>query len=667
MKKNSKNQRSAKSYGKSKKTKHSILKYELQLLALIAIIVISIFSLHTDSIGIVGEYFKKIIFGLFSKTGYLLPYVVFILVLVKINHNLEEVKMKYTIASITLFFGVLLFVSTLGYDFVEESFFINKINMFSANGIKESYGAGIKLSGGGVIGNFLTFLIVKGLGKLGAYVITVALIGCTVVLGTRVSLTEMIRIKKEKILKDREIKNSKKPVAKTKSVQAKETAAPKETEKNPSLVTRKNKNLKFEDFNSDSYIEKKPSQEKTQEIQVSNFNESENITKPAKESPVDLNSNEAKIIEKTMNEKKNSEHSNYTLPKISLLQKNLKSEKGDNREDVLAKAEILENTLNNFGVDAKVIKVSRGPAITMYELQPSPGVKVSKIVNLSDDIALNLAAHQVRIIAPIPGKAAVGIEVPNDDKSIVKLRDVVDTEEFLKFNSKLKFAIGKDISGNPIVGDLAQMPHLLIAGATGSGKSVCVNTLILSILFNANPDEVKLLMIDPKVVELSNYNGIPHLILPVVTDSKKAAIALNWAVQEMVKRYQMFADNGVKDVKSYNVKVKEKNDENMEKMSQIVVIIDELADLMMVAANQVEDAICRLAQMARAAGIHLIVATQRPSVDVITGVIKANIPSRIAFAVSSQVDSRTILDMSGSGKTSWKRRYALLSCRGIKT
>lgn len=311
-------------------------------------------------------------------------------------------------------------------------------------------------------------------------------------------------------------------------------------------------------------------------------------------------------------------------------------------------AKKLEDTLKSFGVDARVINISRGPAVTRYELQPSPGVKVSKIVNLSDDIALNLAAAGVRIEAPIPGKAAVGIEVPNKEMSAVLLRDILESKEFINHPSKLAFSVGKDISGETVVADIGKMPHLLVAGATGSGKSVCINSLIMSILFKASPEEVKLLLVDPKVVELGIYNGIPHLLIPVVTDPKKAASALNWAVQEMINRYKLFADKGVRDLKGYNALLKANNEQGI--LPQIVIIVDELADLMMAAPNDVEDAICRLAQMARAAGMHLVIATQRPSVDVITGVIKANIPSRIAFAVSSQVDSRTILDMGGAEK-----------------
>jgi len=343
-------------------------------------------------------------------------------------------------------------------------------------------------------------------------------------------------------------------------------------------------------------------------------------------------------------QEKKYEH--YQLPPMSLLNESEISKDADDKSEYIEKAKLLEETLNNFNVDAKVISVKKGPSITMFEVQPSPGVKVSKIVGLSDDIALNLATSQVRI-APIPGKAAIGIEIPNKKTSMVTIKEVLSTPEFNQQASKITIGLGKDISGNPIIGDLASMPHLLIAGATGSGKSVCINTIISSILFRATPDEVKFLMIDPKVVELSNYNGIPHLILPVVTDPKKASIALSWAVNEMTRRYKLFAETSVRDMKSYNAKVK---DTEMESLAQIVVIIDELADLMMVAPNQVEDAICRLAQMARAAGIHLIVATQRPSVDVITGLIKANIPSRIAFSVSSSIDSRTIIDMGGAEK-----------------
>lgn len=343
----------------------------------------------------------------------------------------------------------------------------------------------------------------------------------------------------------------------------------------------------------------------------------------------------------------------YIFPPLSRLQKG-KGGGGDSAKELKDTALRLQQTLQTFGVKVTVTDISQGPAVTRYELQPEQGVKVSKIVGLADDIKLNLAATDIRIEAPIPGKAAVGIEVPNKENSAVALRDLLETKEFKEFPSNIAFAVGKDIAGKVVVADIAKMPHMLIAGATGSGKSVCINTLIMSILYKAHPDDVKLIMVDPKVVELSVYNGIPHLLIPVVTDPKKAAAALHWGVSEMEDRYRKFADFNVRDLKGYNQKVEEQREKGVEnappKMPQIVIIVDELADLMMVAPGEVEESICRLAQLARAAGIHLIIATQRPSVDVITGLIKANMPSRVAFSVSSGVDSRTILDMNGAEK-----------------
>lgn len=343
----------------------------------------------------------------------------------------------------------------------------------------------------------------------------------------------------------------------------------------------------------------------------------------------------------------------YQFPPLTLLTKG-RHTKGDSDAHLRETAMKLQQTLQSFNVNATVTNVSCGPTVTRYELQPEQGVKVSKIVGLADDIKLNLAAADIRIEAPIPGKAAVGIEVPNKENAAVMLRDLLESDEFTNNKSRIAFAVGKDLGGQVVVADIAKMPHLLIAGATGSGKSVCINTLIMSILYKANPEDVKLIMIDPKVVELSVYNGIPHLLIPVVTDPKKAAGALNWAVAEMTRRYQLLAEYNVRDLAGYNQKVEsiqDIEDENKpQKLPQIVIIVDELADLMMVAPGEVEDAICRLAQLARACGIHLVVATQRPSVNVITGLIKANMPSRIAFSVSSGVDSRTILDMNGAEK-----------------
>ena len=343
----------------------------------------------------------------------------------------------------------------------------------------------------------------------------------------------------------------------------------------------------------------------------------------------------------------------YRFPSVDLLDRRQSKKGKDPDKELRETAEQLEQILRNFGVKVSVTQYSRGPSVTRYELQPEQGVKVSRIVGLADDIKLNLAATDIRIEAPIPGKAAVGIEVPNKENTAVPFRDLVDAPEFKSFPANLIFTVGKDIGGKTVYADIAKMPHLLIAGATGSGKSVCINTIIMGILYKAHPEDVKMIMIDPKVVELSVYNGIPHLLIPVVTDPKKAAAALHWGVAEMTERYKKFADLNVRDLKGYNKKVESlraSDPEAPEKLPQILIIVDELADLMMVSPGEVEESICRLAQLARACGIHLIIATQRPSVDVITGLIKANMPSRVAFAVSSGVDSRTILDMVGAEK-----------------
>ena len=365
--------------------------------------------------------------------------------------------------------------------------------------------------------------------------------------------------------------------------------------------------------------------------------------------------NQTHTVQPGTDGKKGRSPSMYKLPPVSLLKPSEKRGKTDDRKSLEETARRLEETLETFGVRVRVTDYSKGPSVTRYELQPEMGVKVSRIVSLADDIKLNLAAADIRIEAPIPGKQAVGIEVPNQVASAVSFRDLIETSQFKDFKSNIAFAVGKDIAGDVIVADLAKMPHVLIAGATGSGKSVCINTLIMSILYKANPEDVKLILVDPKVVELSVYNGIPHLLLPVVTDPKQASGALQWGVAEMTERYRKFADQGVRDLKGYNEKAMNQpantpEEERITKMPQIVIIVDELADLMMVASKEVEESICRLAQLARAAGIHLVIATQRPSVDVITGLIKANMPSRIAFSVSSGIDSRTILDSNGAEK-----------------
>lgn len=394
---------------------------------------------------------------------------------------------------------------------------------------------------------------------------------------------------------------------------------------------------------TESYMQKEPVQPAMDE---------EKPRKNKKQDKMEIE-DEVAAVEESIVKQENS-GGRYVFPPVNLLKKGSAGASGDTRDYLNQTAAKLKETLKNFGINITITAINCGPAVTRYEFQPEMGVKVSKIVNLSDDIKMNLAAADIRIEAPIPGKAAIGIEVPNKESIPVMFRDLVESEEFHANKSPIAFAAGKDIAGKVMIADIAKMPHLLIAGATGSGKSVCINTIIMSILYRADPEDVKLIMIDPKVVELSVYNGIPHLFIPVVTDPKKAAGALHWAVAEMTDRYQKFAEYGVRDLKGYNQKIEGIKDiddpDKPKKMPQIVIIVDELADLMMVAPGDVEDAICRLAQLARAAGIHLVIATQRPSVNVITGLIKANMPSRIAFSVTSGVDSRTILDMNGAEK-----------------
>ncbi|WP_256201475.1 FtsK/SpoIIIE family DNA translocase [Thermoanaerobacter thermocopriae] len=469
------------------------------------------------------------------------------------------------------------------------------------NYILAAYTHGINKMGGGVVAALLVYFLVKLLGITGSYILLFSSLAIFIVLITNVSIVNLMESSYQKFSQRKK--------------KIKKTSNEKEVISTP--ISQEDSTTLEENMN---IIEK---------------NRTIDIIEQVEE--------ERKVYEKDAKDKEEIIESEYLPPPITLLKEAVPPPKIKN-EVLMEKVKKIENTLKNFGVDAKVIQVTKGPAITRFELQPSAGVKVSRIVSLTDDIALSLAAPSVRIEAPIPGKSAIGIEVPNDKIASVYLREVVDSKKFRNFKSELAIGLGKDVAGNIVIVDLSKMPHLLIAGATGSGKSVCINSLIVSLLYKASPKQVKMILIDPKVVELNIYNGIPHLLTPVVTDPKKAAGVLNWAVQEMTKRYNLFAQYGVRDIDSYNEKYKESS------LYKIVIIIDELSDLMMVSPAEVEEYIFRLAQMARAAGIHLVIATQRPSVDVITGVIKANIPSRISFAVSSQIDSRTILDMAGAEK-----------------
>ncbi|WP_073148757.1 DNA translocase FtsK [Paramaledivibacter caminithermalis] len=618
---------------------------EIKALIQVSFGIICIFSLHTNSVGKLGIFIKNLFMGVLSTPAYILPYLIIITAFFSLNSRFQEKKGKFMISFLSLY---LCFIIT--YSLVQREYIPSDFSNYSSLKyfFSKSYWLGVEGGiGGGIIGNIITSILLFLFGVKGSYIIAYTIGTLAIILSTNLSLVHVVKLfvkamtmlfefikasignllTSKTLLADNEKKKSKSnKKAKTIAKNVQEN-----TENNKDIVDEK---IKILDYTSNY--------KRSVDLPKDNSN-----TRNGKKMKYkDLNENEEEGMT-NINISENNNLENYKIPNIDLLNPNENSNSMKDKKDILNKAKILEETLQNFGVDAKVIQISKGPTITRYELQPKPGVKVSKIVNLSDDIALNLAAQNIRIEAPIPGKSAVGIEVPNPSSTLVTLREVIESDKFTDKTSKLTFVLGKDISGQPIVDDLAKMPHMLIAGATGSGKSVCVNCLITSILYKASPHEVKFLLIDPKVVELSCYNGIPHLLLPVVTDPKKAAAALNWVVQEMTNRYKLFAQNSVRDIDAYNEKIKDAEDE---KLPKLVVIIDELADLMIVAPSQVEDAICRLAQMARAAGIHLIVATQRPSVDVITGVIKANIPSRIAFAVSSGADSRTILDMGGAEK-----------------
>ena len=493
--------------------------------------------------------------------------------------------------------------------------------------------------GGGLIGGFLLYLLRLAFGELGTYVILGAVFLFAFLLIFDILLANLF-------LHLNNFKDSIKEFfagQKNKKNKASTLKKPKQNKKKESFfLVRKLKDL-FKDKNDNS---KKKKEKKKNQIAKAKTKKPVNKTKKKKnnqnstakkkkESKVSRSYNQSDNVQQKL------ELDGYQLPTLDLLDMVEQSE-----NVFLDQTDTLKETLDNFGVQAEVVDVNYGPTVTRYEVQPAPGVKVSKILSLSNDIALSMAASDVRIEAPIPGKAAVGIEMPNQNQSLVTIRELLDSETFQNSSSKLTIALGKDISGKATVADLAKMPHMLVAGATGSGKSVFINSVINSILYKADPDEVKFLLIDPKMVELTIYKGIPHLIAPVVTDAKKASTALRWVVQQMERRYELFAAQGARGIDSYNRQI----DDEEDKLPYVVVIIDELADLMMVSANEVEDAICRLAQKARAAGIHLILATQRPSVDVITGVIKANIPTRVSFSLSSQADSRTILDEGGAEK-----------------
>ena len=651
--------------GRKKKSKAKVNNIDIAVVGMIVISILLAVLIYTKS-GFLGETLSPALGGIMGFIKYIIPVGTFIIG-IYLACNKEK---GYVLSKMMLYLVFLLCIAVLLSVFQISAGNIGITNDMNKN-LDAAYKLGIQDIGGGVIGTIIAIPLINLLGSLGTIILAigVAIISLTFIF--RIKSAEIIsnivenieekrevkREEKERIRKsdkkqhlyDVEEEKPKKETAREKRLREKEEAKKKAMEIdenqlsiNLSGLEDEMKSGKLKKYNHDADDLTPLGMEKTAK---SNPNELGNLFKQEVETKEEK-VKEVLNLEHTMTTE--SENEKYEFPPIEMLSEGSKQALKGGKKAVADTAAKLQKTLYSFGVSAKVENVSIGPAITRYELKPAEGVRVSRIANLADDIALNLAAETIRIEAPIPGKHAVGIEVPNAENEVVHLRDIIDTPEFEEHKSKLAFALGKDVGGKEIITDIAKMPHVMIAGATGSGKSVCINTLIASIIYKAKPSEVKLVMVDPKVVELSVYNGIPHLLIPVVTDPRKAAGALAWAVQEMENRYATFASKGVRDLKGYNEAVDKKD--GIGKLPHIVIIIDELADLMMVAKKDVEDAICRLAQKARAAGMHLVIATQRPSVDVITGLIKANIPSRIAFAVSSQVDSRTILDMVGAEK-----------------
>ena len=679
---------SKKKNNKKKKNQQSMsFTSEIVILALAAILIV----LELSNFGLCGavSYITNFLFGVFGIVQYILPiYIIVMLGFIYINEG------SYRALNKALFITLLT---------LTISIFAQLIRNPLVDSIKAIYmDCSASKLGGGVIGGGIAMLLIKGIGIVGTYVLMIFLLAIIIMVIFEVSFLDMMKNlveyvrdrqqyddedeyeeeyiakqeKKQERKQERQDSKAAKKKAK-KSVLGSIQVLPSEEEQLANKIDKEKlakediheitmdfEDNDFEDINiaTVSPITTVPSSKMdviSADSVFSNEEEVIEVKTPTRKRRTPTVKDMEILAENTMETesiiRETSEtHDNYEFPPLSLLKKG-SGDRNGNDASAKATAAKLQSVLASFGINVTITNYSQGPAVTRYEMQPEQGVKVSKITGLSDDIMLNLAADSIRIEAPIPGKAAIGIEIPNRETKPVMFRDLIDSDAFRGAKSNISFAVGKDISGQIMVSDIAKMPHLLIAGATGSGKSVCINTLIMSILYRAHPDDVKLIMIDPKVVELSSYNGIPHLLIPVVTDPKKAAGALNWAVAQMTERYKLFAEYNVRNLEGYNKKVKEVlaeggDPEHIKKLPLIVIIVDELADLMMVAHGEVEDAIVRLSQLARAAGIHLVIATQRPSVDVITGLIKANVPSRIAFSVSSGVDSRTILDMIGAEK-----------------
>ena len=608
------------SRGKRSKKKNRTMLY-LQVVTLIIASILLTILIYTKA-GYIGQTLIPILGGIMGWIKYIIPVGTFAIAIFLACDEDKDNFMKKILQ-----YAVFLLCITTIITVIQ----ISQGKLSTANGfeeaIKQAYYNGSKNIGGGAVGAICAIGLINLVGKIGTLIIAIGI--------AIIDSIFLFGIKPAELLKEYiETRNEKKQEAKAQRIEQRKLRADKEViPKEKEEKKKKSKIMPEDNIVTEDQIN----------IKMANNNEEQTSLFKKQEEIKEDKSKEILTLEHALT----VEDENYEFPPVEFLTPGKTATKMG-KKAVTDTANKLQKTLYSFGVSAKVENVSVGPTITRYELKPAEGVRVSKIANLADDIALSLAAETIRIEAPIPGKQAVGIEIPNKEKEVVHLRDIIDSNEFKNAKSKLSFALGKNAAGEAIVTDIAKMPHVLIAGSTGSGKSVCINTLITSIIYKAKPSEVKLVMVDPKVVELSVYNGIPHLLIPVVTDPKKAAGALAWAVQEMVNRYHLFAEKNVRDIAGYNEALEKEGAEG--KLPQIVIIIDELADLMMVAKNDVEDAICRLAQMARAAGMHLVIATQRPSVDVITGIIKANIASRISFAVTSQVDSRTILDSAGAEK-----------------
>ena len=623
--------------------------------------------IYTKS-GYIGKHLSPILGGIMGVIQYIIPIGTFLIAIYMTTEDKD-----YLVSKLIQYGIFLVCIATMlsVFQFSNNNFNIN--DDFSTVE-KSAYERGTQDIGGGIIGTTVAYWLIGLLGEMGTVILCIGIAAILLIFMFGIKPAELIadfvetrrENKEDRRLEREEIRAERRSARREVNTQPTER---KETKRERRLREKEEQRKEAEALAEQLTINLDEGEaKKDKKLKKYNHKDDDIIPfsiggrikekKEEKANPDVLEANLFKAEQETKEEKVKQvlqlehtitvEDEHYEFPPIQLLSEGGKKGIKGGKKAVADTATKLQKTLYSFGVSAKVENVSVGPAITRYELKPAEGVRVSKIANLADDIALNLAAETIRIEAPIPGKQAVGIEVPNKENEIVPLRDIIDSDVFKNHKSKLAFALGKDVAGNEIVTDIAKMPHVLIAGATGSGKSVCINTMIASIIYKAKPSEVKLVMVDPKVVELSVYNGIPHLLIPVVTDPKKAAGALAWAVQEMVNRYSLFASKNVRDIKGYNEALEREG--GGQKLPQIVIIIDELSDLMMVSPKDVEDSICRLAQMARAAGMHLVIATQRPSVDVITGIIKANVPSRISFAVSSQVDSRTILDMAGAEK-----------------